>query len=1405
MATVNQGRTAEINDNRSGKQLLNLPVANNAQHADIANSENNQDADIFIAEIFPEQPGNFEQLFRPLIRYRKATLSLDAQIEPTRTTEQVPLYEKQQFNSLKSNYIANGRNIVDLGKERVNIRKEYYVPKINEQFNQSAERMDDSSSANNESITTYDSRDFKTKINDTESNSIKDMARDIRPELSKNHLHANEIKAPMNDTFLNQTDENYSGFGESGSGQYGDTTDNGLLTLTNGTEWNENTPNANGTNNTNNRTTTNWQKSKEEQERRIMTKEETDVDGSGEEKNENHSFFQSPIKEGEKEDKLRMMVEKMPQEIAHGQQRTNNSFLQRAGITGGMILHSEIGNYSSIKQTAYEDVKEKTNKSNVNAIGKEEQESTKKTKNVTKNKENEKYIKLEETIKPKNGSDEVHKGQAKAILTSYNEITTEARNENIQKQVSKKMKMSKQMKYNNSMKLINAKVESVGNKVDEKETHKIESNSTEKQEDKNQKLSNEEAARKLFLSVVQSDKQGKGDNGGQIISTAKEKEYKKQKTKQNNTTNNRNQKDRKINLAIKMMKVGQKKRKMKGEKKEKHHRHGKKKSRRGKYQIRNDLAFERMLVSEKARQLYLNLINDTRRAFLVRKNHLDKRRRQHSEHRKEFKENQQALRKSKAELNMKISNQKFFYSPRISNLAQRILHAMAENGKHFVDNTKFANSSNKFDVDNHGIHHGLLDSKSSLLEKLAQVSYQAADEKLEEENAKLLKKNRPGLAGNFNMDLLDGRKDHYQSKNLDGDIEGELSNNINNTALDKKETDLDNLSTVQNKPSLKNLTEEEQSKNSTNNVLYIYNEEESLKGSGMENEEDDDITNGIYLQSLHKHLKESKISLNQDEKLNWKGDFNNMYFAGNRSSWRNHPMVSMNITPLVKIYYDVHHQNLVDLVENKSKKKINGNIHGYNSHVPRYHQINFMKQKIMKAKSKKHPQRKKKSQHNKKSNHKKRTNFNKMKHKKPARMYASSRSQLNTKGPNKIGNSAEIPTINNNMPRDVNYYKIENAVKFGALCIDGSIPGYYYRPGNSSGKNKWIIHLHGGAWCYNLETCYRRSLSLLGSTNHWSSENITNFFQGILSGRKESNPDYYNWNVVVQTYCDGGLFSGNRKEPLFYKDKQLYFRGRTILKSMIASLNERNLKHASDVLLSGTSAGGLAVILQGEYIKRKLPITANVRILVDAGFFLDAPGNGWPNIIQEQFQGLYVLHQPKLKLQCLKTKNNTDKFKCLFPQNFLEYVRNLPIFFVNSLYDHWQLSELQGLHCVYNNDKCLPNERNRIIQFRNIMFSIVKQTLRNLKSVGLYANSCFAHGQAIVDYTWSHVRVNNRTIREAFNDWLQDKGENNEKHFDVDCKYPCNGSCPKPMVNSCITNFKRTTLQSRLKRYAELC
>lgn len=70
----------------------------------------------------------------------------------------------------------------------------------------------------------------------------------------------------------------------------------------------------------------------------------------------------------------------------------------------------------------------------------------------------------------------------------------------------------------------------------------------------------------------------------------------------------------------------------------------------------------------------------------------------------------------------------------------------------------------------------------------------------------------------------------------------------------------------------------------------------------------------------------------------------------------------------------------------------------------------------------------------------------------------------------------------------------EAAAEKGAVCLDGSPAGYYWRAGVGDDATKFLIVFNGGGWCKGLTAeavgidCASRATTTLGSSKEWASE-----------------------------------------------------------------------------------------------------------------------------------------------------------------------------------------------------------------------------------------------------------------------------------------------------------------------------
>lgn len=409
--------------------------------------------------------------------------------------------------------------------------------------------------------------------------------------------------------------------------------------------------------------------------------------------------------------------------------------------------------------------------------------------------------------------------------------------------------------------------------------------------------------------------------------------------------------------------------------------------------------------------------------------------------------------------------------------------------------------------------------------------------------------------------------------------------------------------------------------------------------------------------------------------------------------------------------------------------------------------------------------------HNKKKTHRKQSHDTKRKVKKVP--------QITAKIKEEIVSLVERLFASNRTSSNEGVYELHllpNSSANGAVCLDGSPPGFYLRNGTSLEKSKWIIFFQGGAWCDDEDSCYQRSYTALGSSTCFGDYLQDEECEGLLSSHVKHNPEFYNWSSVFVPYCDGASFTGDREKPLEFNDKLLYFRGRRILDALLDEFLRRGMDKASEIILSGSSAGALSAMVHSDYIRTRVRRLSNasVRVLADAGFFLDEPSFDGDKTMRHIFQQTYTLHNSSAGLnhKCLQAQKRKRKYRCFFPQYSLPFVTT-PVFLVNSLYDSWQIGSLSNISCICDFDTCSSAEKSFIEKFR-------KKTLRALRSVfdsketAVFADACLVHSQCPVNDFWSKVQVGNVTIAQAFVNWYHGEVED---RFKIDDPYPSNLTC----------------------------
>ncbi|KAG9139964.1 hypothetical protein Leryth_010498 [Lithospermum erythrorhizon] len=356
---------------------------------------------------------------------------------------------------------------------------------------------------------------------------------------------------------------------------------------------------------------------------------------------------------------------------------------------------------------------------------------------------------------------------------------------------------------------------------------------------------------------------------------------------------------------------------------------------------------------------------------------------------------------------------------------------------------------------------------------------------------------------------------------------------------------------------------------------------------------------------------------------------------------------------------------------------------------------------------------------------------------------------------------------------------VQSAVAKGGVCLDGSPPAYHMDKGFGAGIDNWLIQLEGGGWCNNVSTCVARRDDRLGSSKQMIKQLA---FSGILHNKPKFNPDFYNWNRIKVRYCDGSSFTGDVEAV--NPATNLHFRGQRVFRAVMDDLFAKGMSNAKMAILSGCSAGGLASILNCDTFRGLLPVTAKVKCLADAGYFINAKDVSGVQHIEQFYNDVVATHNAAKNLpQSCTSKLNPGL--CFFPQNVVGGTKT-DLFLVNAAYDSWQIKNIlaPGVadphgtwhNCKADITKCSAEQLTVMQGYRMEFLSALGGLGSSPTARGYFINSCYAHCQTETQETWlrnDSPLLSNKTIAKAVGDWFFDRSPFQK----IDCPYPCDKTC----------------------------
>jgi len=339
----------------------------------------------------------------------------------------------------------------------------------------------------------------------------------------------------------------------------------------------------------------------------------------------------------------------------------------------------------------------------------------------------------------------------------------------------------------------------------------------------------------------------------------------------------------------------------------------------------------------------------------------------------------------------------------------------------------------------------------------------------------------------------------------------------------------------------------------------------------------------------------------------------------------------------------------------------------------------------------------------------------------------------------------------------------------GAQCLDHSPAGYYIR---EQDPQKWVIFLEGGGLCVTPIDCIKRRYSHLGSSKYLHPDHLP---EGESTcSRSEYNP-FATFSHVWIPYCSGDTWLGNSAEGhLSLLGMQMS--GHLILETIVDTLlNDTSMGSATDVVLSGSSAGGIGTYHHTDWFadvvasraKAKGRTSPRVVGLPIEGMFF--PKN-FP-VLFEQFvignlhpisnfmsKYLSLLQDPWLHPACVEAAHSRGfpPADCFSVATMISHSKT-PLFICQNRFDSLEIDQV-GL-CNCEADSAPSSRCGRFIRFYGALQNETALEIKKaLPETGLVMPSEFDHDANFYRF-FSHTEkfIENTSVKTAFDSWYWNK------------------------------------------------
>ncbi|KAL9959098.1 hypothetical protein ACROYT_G036181 [Oculina patagonica] len=390
-----------------------------------------------------------------------------------------------------------------------------------------------------------------------------------------------------------------------------------------------------------------------------------------------------------------------------------------------------------------------------------------------------------------------------------------------------------------------------------------------------------------------------------------------------------------------------------------------------------------------------------------------------------------------------------------------------------------------------------------------------------------------------------------------------------------------------------------------------------------------------------------------------------------------------------------------------------------------------------------------------------------------------------------------------------------------AICNDNSRAAFYIRP---QSRKKWVVFFESGGFCASFEDCnerYSNKNSTMFMTSNILPDEITG--RDLLSASKHENPTFSEYTHVLVPYCSSDLWLGlktNPKEPFhFVNDSSVdnfSFRGHTIFRSVFHDLLQQyNLSDAEEIILSGSSAGGIGVLNHADWVLNNViksrGMNCKLLSIVDSAWFIDFQGS-----LQAQVNPKFLSFANISLSACMDFSHGhtcCPSASCMISRGY--YPSSVPLFFVSSMYDSFLLRD--AFKRLEDEGKTADENFGDFLSVVNMyggeVNGSVTITNNEVSNVSFFIPACFQHvyfvtsslwdengvlppsfevaagsgkfRNRIQSGTWESVQIvtgaNSTSIRDFITTWVKSR-DTSMRMTDTCIGAQCNPTCPRQLL-----------------------